>query len=137
VQSARKKQKERRRFPRLYTSAPIVYRSRQGGTGTLASGKGVLKNISLGGAYFSCQEPCHLTPGDVREFVIDTIAVPYFPHVSRFKAQAKVVRLEPASYEGAGPGVAIQFLSPLAIDKPSIKNPHLAAKINAGLLLNT
>jgi hypothetical protein len=109
---------EKRRFPRIYTDAPIKCRACLSETGESWSEKGIMKNISLGGVYIRGKPPPLLKLGDIQEFTITTVPGPYFDYISRFSARGKVVRTEPPELGSPDCGIAIQFLTPPEIDSP-------------------
>jgi hypothetical protein len=104
---------EKRRFPRLKTSLPIGYHVSCPESGELWSGQGLLKNISIGGIYFTCEEPLPLKVGHIRDFVFDPAMPPRVDYDANLALRGKVVRIEKPGLESAPFGIAVQFVHPL------------------------
>ncbi len=102
---------ERRRFHRLRISLPLTFRL-QGADGRgPVQGRGVLRDLSLSGAYFFTEEPFSALPGLVLELSI----LCYVPgldrtHTQHLHARGRVVRLEDHQASGFASGVAVAFL---------------------------
>ena len=105
--------------PRMYTSLPIKYQVGLLESAETCDGEGILKNISSGGAYFTCEAHLHLEPGDVRNFSFTST---YPSHVnrrqnSRFQAVGVVLRVEKPADDQAACGIAVKFITQLQISQ--------------------
>ena len=108
-----------RLYPRMYTSLPMKYQ-----VGLLEStetwdGEGILKNISSGGAYFTCDAHLPLEAGDVGNF---RFTATYPSHLNRqqkslFKAVGVVVRVDKPADDHAACGFAVKFITQLQISQ--------------------
>jgi hypothetical protein len=79
-------------------------------------GQGVLKNISVGGAYFTCEDNVQLEMGHSGTFTISNIsASSAFPVNADIVFKGLVKRVEPSPEKSAGFGVAVQFLLPIEV----------------------
>jgi hypothetical protein len=106
---------ENRRFPRIYTSLPAEIHLGLPEVREKYKFTGVLINFSLGGLYFTCKELPPLEKGDIRDLAFNPTP-PQLDNVSFCKAQAKVVRIEPLDKDSVNFGVAVEFISPLALE---------------------
>ena len=106
---------EKRRFPRFKTSLPATYHVRNPKSGETWSGQGLLKNISIGGLYFTSEAPPPLEVGHIRDFDFD-FDTPIPARVD-FEAdlalRGRVVRIEQPGLEFAPFGIAVEFVHPL------------------------
>jgi len=115
---------ESRQFPRMHMPIPMRYRIHISEPSEgLWIGQGVLKNISAGGAYFTCEDNVQLDMGHSGTFTISNIsASPAFPVNSAIVFKGLVKRIEPPTEKSASFGVAVQFLSPIEV-VPKDQNP--------------
>jgi c-di-GMP-binding flagellar brake protein YcgR len=107
---------DKRRFRRLYKTLPMDYEASAQGANGPAQGRGVLKDISLGGVYFMCQDVLNLALGHFLKFTITCRKTP--PHcsdMSLFQGHGSVVRIEPPRQHSPFFGVAVEFLKPLSL----------------------
>ncbi len=104
---------EKRQFPRLNTTLPIMYHVRHPDSGERWSGQGLLRNISIGGLYFTCEAPPPLEVGYIRDFNFDTTMPPKVNYNANLTLRGKVVRIEQPGLESAPFGIAVQFVHPL------------------------
>jgi hypothetical protein len=105
---------EKRRFPRLNTALPVGFQVSCPESGEKWSGEGILRNISMGGLYFTCQEPLPLEVGHIRDFTFDTATPPRAsPPEVELTLRGRVMRVEQPGLEAAPFGVALQFVHPL------------------------
>lgn len=78
---------------------------------------GVLRDMSLGGIYFKCQEPPTFSPGNIIEV---NFSVPNYTNFTKksksfiFRGRGKVIRIEPPDSTAPYYGIAVEFLTPLA-----------------------
>ncbi len=107
---------ERRRFPRLNTSLRMLYHVCYPESGEIWSGQGLLKNISLGGLYFTSEAPLPLEVGHIRDFHFDITVPPRGDYDSNEALRGRVVRVEEPGLKSASLGIALQF--------PCAKNVH-------------
>ncbi|MEJ5329267.1 MAG: PilZ domain-containing protein [Desulfobaccales bacterium] len=115
-------QEERRRFQRLRVSLPLTFRL-QGADGQgPVQGRGVLRDVSLSGAYFLTDAPCTFSPDLMVELSI-LCHVPSLDrtHTQHLYARGRVVRLEDPQAPGGALGVAVTFL-----ESPSFSPPPAA-----------
>ncbi len=103
---------EKRKHPRLETSSPMEYQLPVKGWGTVWSLKGVLKDISVGGFYFTCKNRLWMDVGDILHFNIDVAPLLQADSqdLNYLGVQGLVVRIE---YLGLGSdpcGVGVQLL---------------------------
>jgi hypothetical protein len=113
---------DQRRHPRLHLRLPIRFIVEQPETGECQSGNGMLKNISYGGILFQAEPPLPVERGNIREFYFylnpdmkkESDATP-------FQARGLVLRIEPPDPDSSAYGVAVQFLSALAMQDVTIK----------------
>jgi hypothetical protein len=113
---------EIRQSQRMHMSIPIRYRIQmpESSEGPW-TGQGVLKNLSQGGAYFTCEDHLQLDLEIIGYFTISTISPSTDLSINSdivFKGLVK--RIEPSPEGSNGFGVAVQLLSPLEI-VPRIK----------------
>ena len=101
---------EKRRFPRLKTSLIILYHVRNPESGERCSGHGLLKNISIGGLYFTSEAPPPLEVGHIRDFNFDISMPPREDYDPDLTLRGKVVRIEQPGLESAPFGIAVQFV---------------------------
>jgi len=104
---------EKRRFPRLKTSLPAMYHVRNPKSGEIWSGQGLLKNISIGGLYFTCEAPPPLEVGHIRDFNFDISMPPREDYDPELTLRGRVVRIEQPGLESAPVGIAVEFVHPL------------------------
>ena len=108
---------EKRRFPRFNTSLPAMYHVRNPKSGEIWSGQGLLKNISIGGIYFTSEAPLPLEVGQIRDFDFDfDFDTPTPPRVDCYAdltLRGRVVRIEQPGLESARFGIAVQLVHPL------------------------
>jgi hypothetical protein len=108
---------EIRQFSRLNMPIPMNYRIHitEPSEG-LWIGQGVLKNLSQGGAFFTCEDPLPLVKGNSGTFTISIISPsPDFPVSSHIVFKGLVKRIEPPTEGVTGFGVAVQLLSPMEL----------------------
>lgn len=108
-----------RLYPRMYTSLPMKYQVGLLESAATWNGEGVLKNISSGGAYFTCEVHLPLEPGDVRNF---SFTATYPSQLNRrqkslFKAIGVVTRVDKPADNHAACGFAVKFLTQLQISQ--------------------
>ncbi len=106
---------ERRRFSRLIIPLEVQYRTECPVSGEVHQGQGILRDISLTGSFFHVDHPVDFQTG---QLITLTIAAP-LPflddgHISSFKAQGEVVRLEPPGPAKPNYGIALNFLHDLS-----------------------
>jgi hypothetical protein len=78
------------------------------------SGAGILRNISMGGLYFTSAEPLPLEVGHIRDFTFDTTdSPPARPPEMELTLRGRVMRIERPGLEAGPFGVALQFVHPL------------------------
>jgi c-di-GMP-binding flagellar brake protein YcgR len=102
---------ERRRFNRIMVSLPLEYHTRHPDTDTPFKGRGVLRDISLGGAYFFVDPGISFQPGQILSLTVFA-PLPYLEDtsISHLQATGEVVRFDPPGPNGSPPGVAVNFL---------------------------
>lgn len=107
---------ERRKYPRLTTASPMEYHLPVKGLGIVWALKGILKDISLGGFYFTCENRLWMDLGDILDFNIDVAPLkPDSQDLNYLSVQGMVVRIEYLGL-GADPcGVGVKFLQPLDV----------------------
>lgn len=107
---------EIRRHPRLYATPALECRVSLLASAKSWDGTGILKNISLGGVYFTCADPLPLELGQIRNFRLNP-ATPgdKLRQVSRLSARGLVVRIDRPGPDQAALGIAVKFLSPLQL----------------------
>ena len=116
IHESRQPNEEMRQHPRLYAPAPLSYQVSEPESEESWQGEGILKNISFGGVYFTCETTLPLEGGQIRNFVIVTAAPrEHLSQASRLTARGIVVRVERPAPNGAAFGIAIKFLSPLQL----------------------
>jgi hypothetical protein len=108
---------EIRNSSRMHMSIPMHYHiqmdEKSNGTWT---GRGVLRNLSQDGAYFTCEEQLELALENIGNFIISTISpATDLPVGSDIVFKGQVKRIEPSPGGSPGYGVAVQLLSPLEI----------------------
>lgn len=114
-------QEERRRYQRLRVSLPVTFRL-QGADGQgPVQGQGVLRDLSLSGAYFFTEEPFSALP----DLVLELSILCYVPgldrtHTQHLYARGRVVRLEDHQASGFASGVAVTFLGGLSFSPPPL-----------------
>ena len=105
---------EKRKYPRLETASPMEYHLPIKGWGTAWSMKGVQKDISLQGFYFTCKSRLWMDVGDILNFNIDVAPIRTGSQdLSYLSVQGMVVRIE---YLGPGSdpcGVGVKLLEQL------------------------
>jgi PilZ domain len=103
--------RENRRSHRLYTNLPIEYRFLPHNQFDELSFRGIMRNISRGGAYLECLSPPFKTSGQVCHLTLKSI-YPYPERSGMVSLAAKaVVRRLDRPLEGSCFGVALEFLS--------------------------
>jgi PilZ domain len=103
--------RENRRSHRLYTNLPIEYRVLPHNQFDELSFRGIMRNISRGGAYLECLSPPFKTPGQVFHLTLKS-AYPYPERSGMVRLAAKaVVRRLDRPLEGFCFGVALEFIS--------------------------
>jgi len=102
---------ERRRFSRIVVSLPLEFRTRLPDTDAPFQGQGVVRDISLGGAYFHLNTDTYFTPGQILSLTIFA-PLPYLEdtNISHLQATAEVVRFDPPEPDRSRGGVALSFL---------------------------
>ncbi len=102
---------ERRRFHRLVVTLPVEFTVIHPETEERYQGEGMLRDFSLGGAFFYPVAPPPLQPGQVLLLTIITPLATLCSHDSNcIQAQGRVVRLEEHTREKDCLGVAVAFL---------------------------
>jgi hypothetical protein len=109
--------KEMRQFLRMHMPVTMRYRIHiSEPLERLWVGHGVMKNISDGGAYFTCEDDLQLDMGHSGIFTISIISsLPDFPVNSDIVFKGLVKRIEAPSDKSASFGVAVQILATLEI----------------------
>jgi acetoin utilization protein AcuB len=117
--------KEMRQFLRMHMPLTMRYHIHiSEPSERLWGGQGVMKNISDGGAYFTCEDDLQLDVGYSGIFTISIISsLPDFPVNSDIVFKGLVKRLEPPTAKSASFGVAVQFLPPMAIVPKDLNPP--------------
>ncbi len=110
---------ERRRFSRIRISLPVAFHTRKPDTDAPFQGRGILRDISLGGTYFFVDPGTSFQPGQILSL---TVATP-LPHlenteISHLQATGEVVRFDPPGPDCPKPGVALNFLGGLTFCPP-------------------
>jgi hypothetical protein len=105
---------ERRRFSRIMVSLPVTYHTRLPDTDAPFQGKGVLRDISLGGTYFFVDSGTSFQPGQILSLTV-AAPLPYLENreISHLQATGEVVRFDPPGPDRPKPGVALNFLGGL------------------------
>lgn len=100
---------ERRKYHRFYFSLPAELQVRlDDGQGCWVSA-GLLRNLSLGGAYIVCDILPEIRRGDVGEFVLQ---VGGSSGAGQIRAAGQVKRVEHHVFGFTAYGIAVEFLSP-------------------------
>jgi hypothetical protein len=112
-------QEEGRRFPRLRLGLPVTFHLRVDGGKSTLQGQGVLRDLSLRGAYFLTETPLYPLP----ELMVELAILCYVPELDRtptqrLYARGRVVRLENPPAPGDAWGVAVSFLEDLSFSPP-------------------
>lgn len=116
IHETQKTRGEMRQHARLSAPIPLSYQVSKLESEETWQGEGLLKDISFGGVYFTCETPLPLERGQIRNFVIVTAAPrEHLSQASRLTARGMVVRVERPAPNGATFGIAIKFLSPLQL----------------------
>ncbi len=116
IHESQKTHEEMRQHERLSALIPLSYQVSKLESEESWQGEGLLKDISFGGVYFTCETPMPLERGQIRNFVIVTAAPrEHLSQASRLTARGIVVRVERPAPNGATFGIAIKFLSPLQL----------------------
>lgn len=110
---------ERRRFQRLRVSLPVTFRVQTHHLAAPLQGRGVLRDVSLSGAFFYTDAPVSLAP----DLVLELSILCHVPGVDRaaterLSARGKVIRLENFPEGRPALGVAVSFLESLSF-RPS------------------
>lgn len=108
-----------RLYPRMYISLPMEYQVGLLESAKIWDGEGILKNLSSGGAYFTCDAHLPLETGDVRDF---RFTATYPSHLNRrqkslFKATGLVVRVDKPADGQTVCGFAVKFITGLQISQ--------------------
>ena len=105
---------DKRRYSRVIIPLAVEYQTRCPVSGDWRQGQGVMRDISLSGAFFHPDQAADFQPGQLLSL---TIAGPLpFPdalQVSHIKAEGEVVRLEPPASANPKLGVAVNFFQNL------------------------
>lgn len=114
-------QEERRRFHRLRVSLPLTFRLQSADGQGPVQGRGVLRDVSLSGAYFLIEAPFSFSPDLMVELSI-FCHVPSLDrtHTQHLYARGRVVRLENPQASQGVLGVAVSFLEGLSFSPPSL-----------------
>ncbi|MGQ9919941.1 MAG: PilZ domain-containing protein [Desulfobacca sp.] len=115
---------ERRRYHRLYFTVPVHCRVHLQERQESWSSPGILKNLSLGGAYFVCDSLPHLRRGDVGEFLLQLADT---SHENPLRAQGLVKRVDHHVLGFTAYGVAVEFLPPLVDQAQAAASAQVAA----------
>ena len=101
---------ERRRFNRIMVSLPMEYHTRHPDNNIPFKGRGVLRDISLGGAYFYVDPGFSFQPGQILSLTIFD-PLPYLEDtsISNLQGTGEVVRFNPRGPNGSPDGVALKF----------------------------
>ena len=106
---------EKRQHPRFKTCSPMEYHLPVPGLGTTWSLKGVLRDISVGGCRFTCQNRFWMDEGHALDVTVDVSPLrPDSPDISYTRSKGMVVR---SGYLGLGYDpweIGVKFLQPLA-----------------------
>jgi len=97
---------ERRRFGRIKISEPTPCQVCIPKSGKIREYRGLIKNISLGGIYFVCNEKIPLEKDDIRHLIFNVIYC--YQKIYRLKFHGLVIRTD---YKDSQFGVALQLLS--------------------------
>jgi c-di-GMP-binding flagellar brake protein YcgR len=102
---------ERRRFNRIMISLPVEFHTRLPETDAPFQGQGIIRDISLGGAFFHVEHGMPFQPGQILSLSIFA-PLPYLEdsNISHLQATGEVVRYEPPAPESSRAGVALNFL---------------------------
>ena len=73
-------------------------------------GQGLLKNISIGGLYFTCEARPPIEVGHIRDFDFDINVPPRGDNDPDLTLRGVVVRIEQPGLESAPFGIAVQFV---------------------------
>jgi c-di-GMP-binding flagellar brake protein YcgR len=105
---------ERRRFNRITVTLPVAYHTRLPDTDAPFRGKGMLRDISLGGTYFHVEPSTSFQPGQILSL---TVSAPLLylddTDLSCLQATGEVIRFDPATPNRPQAGVALNFLGGL------------------------
>ncbi len=110
---------ERRRFSRITISLPVAFHSRKPDTDAPFQGRGILRDISLGGSYLFVDPGTSFQLGQILSLTIAT-PLPHLEHreTSHLQATGEVVRFDPPGTDCPRPGVALNFLGGLTFCAP-------------------
>jgi c-di-GMP-binding flagellar brake protein YcgR len=102
---------ERRRFNRITVSLPLKYHGGRPDTDAPFQGRGVLRDISLGGIYFYVDPITSFQPGQILSLAIFP-TLPYLKDIgiSHLQTLGEVVRFEPPGPHCPKGSVALNFL---------------------------
>jgi c-di-GMP-binding flagellar brake protein YcgR len=102
---------ERRRFNRIQVSLPVEYHARLPDTDAPLKGQGIIRDISLGGAFFHVDSDTSFQLGQILSLTIYA-PLPYLEgsDISHLLATGEVVRFEPPTPSQPQAGVALNFL---------------------------
>jgi c-di-GMP-binding flagellar brake protein YcgR len=106
---------ERRRFSRITVSLPVEYHTRLPDTDAPFQGRGVLRDISLGGTYFHVDPGMCFQPGQILSLTVSA-PLPYLEDtdIPHLQATGEVVRFDPPAPNRPQAGVALNFLGGLS-----------------------
>jgi hypothetical protein len=110
---------ERRRFSRIMVSLPVEYRTRLHDTDAPFQGRGVLRDISLGGTYFHVDSDTSFQTGQILSLTVSA-HLPYLEEtdISYLQATGEVIRFDPPAPNRPQAGVALNFLGGLTFCAP-------------------
>lgn len=101
---------EKRRFKRIIVSLSLKHHGRRQDTGAPFQGQGVLRDISMGGAYFYVNSVTSFHLGQILSIDIFP-TLPYLEdiRISHLQANGEVVRIEPPEPQRSEAGIALNF----------------------------
>ncbi|MCX5890337.1 MAG: PilZ domain-containing protein [Deltaproteobacteria bacterium] len=122
---------EKRQSLRMNLPVPMKYRLHiSEPSEKVRIGEGVLKNLSQGGVFFTCEDPLSFAIGNTGIFTIIIISPSLdSPESSHIVFTGLVKRIELPTEGATGFGVAVQLLSPLEVVAKDL--PPLAAPTNS------
>jgi hypothetical protein len=105
---------ERRRFSRIMVSLPLTYQTRLPETDAPLQGQGIVRDISLSGAYFHVEPDATFQPGQILSLTI-AASLPYLEDtgLTHLQTTGEVVRFDPPAPHHSQAGVALNFLDNL------------------------
>lgn len=107
---------EKRKYSRFETFSPMKYHLPVKGLGTTTAWKlkGVMKDISAGGFYFTSENRLWMAVGDTLDFEIDVSPLQPDPHdIGYLTLQGMVTRIEYLGPMSDPWGVGVKFQQPL------------------------